>query len=191
MAAELLQRAGPTNAWTIRLWSQMGETGKALAQAQALARTSPHEGYFIAGDVCRDAKRHEDAIAYYQKVLSAAKPAKRHEHYVERARANMEAVRIFDSLDLRRVRDGVWSAASLGYRGDVEVGVVVKNGRIESVCVREHEEDGYFYNLCDPLLLKAIVRQQGVKGVDAITGATVTSEAIINATAKALADGMQ
>lgn len=36
-----------------------------------------------------------------------------------------------------------------------------------------------------------IVAKQSVKGVDAVTGATMTSEAIINATAKALAGGMK
>ncbi|MHC4353293.1 MAG: FMN-binding protein [Planctomycetota bacterium] len=36
-----------------------------------------------------------------------------------------------------------------------------------------------------------IIARQSVKGVDAVTGATMTSEAIINAAAKALAGGMK
>ena len=36
-----------------------------------------------------------------------------------------------------------------------------------------------------------IVEKQVVRGVDAVTGATITSEAIINATAKALSVAMR
>jgi uncharacterized protein with FMN-binding domain len=38
---------------------------------------------------------------------------------------------------------------------------------------------------------RQIVSKQGFKGVDVITGATVTSDAIINAAAKALVNAMK
>ena len=61
--------------------------------------------------------------------------------------------------------------------------------RIVSVRVTKHEEKQFYSALTDTP--SQIVKKQGVKGVDAVTGATMTSEAIINATAKALAGGMQ
>jgi uncharacterized protein with FMN-binding domain len=38
---------------------------------------------------------------------------------------------------------------------------------------------------------RQILLKQGAKGVDATSGATITSEAILNATLKALAKGQQ
>ncbi len=38
---------------------------------------------------------------------------------------------------------------------------------------------------------KKIIQKQGLQGVDATTSATITSEAIINATAQALGSGLK
>ena len=51
--------------------------------------------------------------------------------------------------------------------------------------VARHEDKQYFGAITETPRL--IVQRQGLKGVDAVTGATITSEAIINAVAKALA----
>ena len=40
-----------------------------------------------------------------------------------------------------------------------------------------------------PVVPDRIVEHQGVKGVDVVTSATITAEAILNAVAKALAQG--
>jgi hypothetical protein len=71
----------------------------------------------------------------------------------------------------------------------LHVEVTVKGGRIEAVRVTKHEEKQFYSALTDTP--GQIVRKQGVKGVDAVTGATMTSEAIIKATAKSLAGGMR
>ncbi|HPY50061.1 MAG TPA: FMN-binding protein [Sedimentisphaerales bacterium] len=67
--------------------------------------------------------------------------------------------------------------------------MTVKDGRIQSVRVTSHEEKQFYSALTDTP--NQIIAKQGVKGVDAVTGATMTSEAILNATAKALAEGMK
>jgi uncharacterized protein with FMN-binding domain len=83
----------------------------------------------------------------------------------------------------------VYRADSIAYAGSLHVEVTVKAGRIESIRVTRHEEKQFYSALTDTPA--QIIRQQSVKGVDAVTGATMTSEAIINATAKALAEGMR
>ena len=62
-------------------------------------------------------------------------------------------------------------------------------GRIEAVRVVHHKEK-QFYSAIDDTTRK-IVQRQGVKGVDATSSATITSNAIINASAKALAGAMK
>ena len=49
---------------------------------------------------------------------------------------------------------------------------------------RHHEKQ--FYSAIEDTTAQ-IVKEQGFTGIDATSGATITSEAIINATAKALA----
>ena len=61
----------------------------------------------------------------------------------------------------------------------------MRGGRIDSVKVTEHKEKQYYGAMIDTPV--KIVQRQGVKGVDTTTSATITSEAIVNATAKALA----
>lgn len=177
----------------IKLWADMGDFGKALKLAEQKAKAgSPTIAYLAAGDACRLAGRSEEALAYYRKSL-AGKDAKGREDDnkkgKERAQASVEAITLFDTLDVARVPDGTYAAESLAYAGPLCVEVEVKGGRILSVRVMKHEEKQFYGAMTDTP--KQIVAKQGIKGVDAVTGATMTSEAILNATAKALADGMQ
>jgi uncharacterized protein with FMN-binding domain len=68
----------------------------------------------------------------------------------------------------------------------VQVSVKVKSKRIESVKVTQHKEKQYYSSMRD--VPEQIIAKQGVKGVDATSRATITGNAIINATAKALAE---
>jgi len=55
------------------------------------------------------------------------------------------------------------------------------------VRVAKHREKQFYSALKD--IPQQIVTRQSVEGIDAVSGATVTSQAIVNATAKALASG--
>ena len=63
----------------------------------------------------------------------------------------------------------------------------VRGKKIEDVKVTQHKEKQYYSALTD--VPSQIIAKQGVKGVDATSRATITGDAIINATAKALAQG--
>ena len=88
--------------------------------------------------------------------------------------------------DVRQVADGDYTAVSTGYAGPLHIEVSVKEGRIESVRVTQHQEKQFYSAMTDTP--RQIVEKQGVAGVDGFSGATITSEAIVNATAKALAN---
>ena len=188
MAVDLLNK-GPTTSPMIKVWADMGETDKAIKLAEALAASAiPDMAYLYAADACRLAGRNPQAIQYYEKVLGVPEQgnnAKRVQRTKARAQASLEAIKLFALSDVKRVPDGVFTASSLGYEGQVAVAVTVRDKRIESVRVTDHKEKQFYSSMTDTP--RKIIEKQGVKGVDATSSATITSEAIINATAKALA----
>jgi len=188
MAVDLLKDIPPHFAM-IKAWADMGEIDRALRLADANSSGSYADiAYIYAGDACRVAGRNQQALDYYKRLL--ALPARgqawrRVQVNQQRARDNAEGIRLFEMLDLARVPDGTYLASSEGFKGDVYVEVSVKSGRISSVRVTRHQEKQFYSALTD--VPRKIIAKQSVKGVDATSGATITSEAIINATAKALA----
>jgi len=189
MAVALLGRYGLdryAHRLTVKLWAEMGEMPRALQLAEVLARRQPEEGYLAAGNACRIAGKYDEAVAYYRKVLSAPSgPNKRNR---DRAQASIEAIRLYENLEVSRIPDGTYTGSSPGFRGLVHVAVKIQGGRIDSVAVTQHKEDVFFTAPTE--IPQRIVESQGVKRVDAVTGATITSEAIVNATAKALAQAV-
>ncbi|MCA9121780.1 MAG: FMN-binding protein [Planctomycetaceae bacterium] len=189
MATELLNaRSLPTNA--IKLLGDMGQTDRAIQLAGAFAKMNrPHEAYLLAGDACRIAGRTKEAVAFYQKVIDS--PDARNEEYTKRfqgrARDSIEAVTLAEQANVTKVADGAYRAASVGYSGPVEVEVRVADHRIEEVKVVKHVEKQFYAAITDTT--NQIVKKQSVNGIDATTRATITSQAIVNATAKALAKG--
>ncbi|MGI6642907.1 MAG: FMN-binding protein [Bacillota bacterium] len=84
-----------------------------------------------------------------------------------------------------KYKDGTYTGQAEGHHGPVRVSVVVKGGKISSVNVTEHQETPA---LSDPAITgipERIVKQQTWE-VDAVAGATVTSNAIKDAVKLAL-----
>ncbi len=194
MAVEMLQgiQGDPTrNCSVVKLWAEMGEVDRALRIAEDAAHTCPDAAYLAAGDACRGAGRYKQALDYYQKSLTGNSQSRANDLKMnhERALASSAAIVVFDMLDLSRIADGKYTASSFAYTGPLEVMVSVKAGRIEDVRVTKHSEKQFYSSIIDTT--RQIIAKQGVKGVDATAGASITSEAIINATAKALASAMK
>lgn len=191
MAVALLKKYGVDRLGyhsTVKLFADMGEHRRALQLAEAMARRSPVDGYLAAGNVCRLAGRHKEALAYYSKALSAGNE-RRHKRSMQRARSAIEAIRLYETLDIGSIADGTYNGRGAGFRGPMDVAVEVKDGKIVSVKVKRHREDMAFTAPTD--IPEQIVEKQDVRRIDAVTGATVSSEAIVNAAAKALARGMK
>lgn len=189
MALELLN-SNRLPVQAIKLYGDMGQTDKAVQLANAFAKViQPHEPYLLGGDACRLAGRYKPAIDFYQKVIDS--PEARNEDYGKRYRGraadSIEAIKLFDQADPTKVPDGTFRASSIGYNGQVVVEVDVAKGRIEDVRIIEHEEKQFYAALTDtPAQIK---KKQSVRNIDATSRATITSQAIVNAAAKALAKG--
>ncbi len=87
---------------------------------------------------------------------------------------------------MAEVSDGTYTGVGTGKDGDVQVSVTFEGGRIASVEVGEHNETP---GICEPAIERipaAIVENQSI-AVDVVTGATLTSQAIIDAVADCIA----
>jgi len=173
----------------IKLCSDMGELDQALMLAKRMARTRPDAAWLAAADTYRFHQKYDKAIEYYRKVLAVKRGGRRLRQNQDRAAASLQAVQVFEALDLSKIADGTYAASSIAYAGPLQVAVVVKAGRIVSVRVTRHRDKQYYTSITDTT--SQIVAKQSVKGIDATTGATITAEAIVNATAKALAKGLK
>ena len=192
MAVSLLN-ARSVHPQAIKLWGDMGETKKALELANRAAKNSsqPHVLYLLAADALRLAGQHGQAVTYYENVINAGKA--RNEEYDKRfksrARESIEAIRLFDQADVGKAADGTYDGSATGYNGAIDVEVNVTSGRIEMVKVIKHREKQFYAALTDTP--SQIINKQSVRGIDATSRATITSQAIVNASAKALAKGSQ
>lgn len=171
----------------IKLLGDMGETDRALKMAEYY---DDHDAWLLGGDACRLAGRLKEAQAFYEKVINTPATGQnpnRMKRTQGRAQANLDAIKLFELADVSKVADGTYKDSSLGYEAQVEVSVKVRGNKIEDVKITQHREKQYYSSMTD--VPAQIIAKQGVKGVDATSRATITGEAIINATAKALAQG--
>lgn len=197
MALEYLNRMsrGAIPITAIKQLADMGETRMAVQIAEAAARGGLADlAYLYAGDAYRIAGQYEQAVGYYDQVLKIEPrgtegQVNRIKRAQTRARMNIAAIRVFDQLDLTSIPDGSYRGAAPAYGGELQVEVTVQGGRLRDVHVVRHEEKQYYAALTETP--RKIIQKQGLQGVDATTGATITSEAIINATARAIGSALE
>ena len=186
-AKKLLDKV-PSGISHAKLLGDLGETDKAIQMALA-EEDSQGYAFLAAGDACRQVGRYEEALKYYQKVVDIPVPPNNPPGRLiknrNRADSNLVAIQSFELSDPSRVPNGTYKSSSQGYEGPVEVAVTVKSGKIENVNITQHREKQFYSAMTDTP--GKIIAKQSVKGVDTTSNATITSEAIINATAKALA----
>lgn len=77
---------------------------------------------------------------------------------------------------------GVYTASARGQNGSVTLSVTFSDGAIESIEIGEHQESAGISDSAFELVPSAIVQYQSL-GVDVAAGATVTSNAILEAVA--------
>lgn len=86
------------------------------------------------------------------------------------------------SLDGTSLRDGRFRETALGYSGDIKLTIDVKDGRIADIDVQHQEKIDQ--NAC-VMIPRRIISKQSLQ-VDGISGATVTKDAIVAGTLRAL-----
>lgn len=174
----------------IKLLAELGEIDTALRLAKAYeGGRAENDARILAADALRIAGRLEEATKMYEKVLNS--DTYRNDQYEARfkgrARDSLEAIRLFDKADVSQVADGTYRDESVGYNGALEVEVTVAAGKIADLKVTRHKEKQFYSALEDTP--NQILQRQSVLDIDGFSGATITSGAIVNATAKALAKG--
>jgi len=85
--------------------------------------------------------------------------------------------------------DGVYTGSASGYHGATSVRVTVENGYITAVEVLSTGDDAEFFNMAQCRIIPAIVTAQSVD-VDAVSGATFSSNAITGAVSDALSGAL-
>jgi uncharacterized protein with FMN-binding domain len=176
----------------IKLLGDMGEIDQALRLAKAYENSRlSNEAMLTVADALRKVGRFDEAIGYYQRVVDS--DSARNEEYQQRFKARaaggIEAIRLFERADVSRVAEGVYRDESTGYNGPLQVEVRVAAGRIETIKITAHREKQFYAALTDTP--RQIISKQAVLDIDGTSGATITSQAIIHATARALSQGVK
>ncbi len=83
------------------------------------------------------------------------------------------------------LQDGEYTGKAKGFKGDIVVDLTIAGGKITALSVRPHEDTPFIADPAIETLTKAILDTQGTE-VDVVSGATYTSEAVIEAAEKAL-----
>lgn len=83
-----------------------------------------------------------------------------------------------------KLKDGLYEGESMGYSDNVKTQVKIKGGKIKDITITSQKETPEYYEMAVKIIPK-IVKKQSIE-VDAIGGATITSNAIKRAVADAL-----
>ena len=139
------------------------------------------------GDAYADKDDRAKATEHYQKAMEHYGKAKPRygRHLLPRRVAKVQAKLDLlgrEALDISKLRDGVYRGQSLGYGKPVHAAVTVKGGRITGIGLRHEEKIEQGATKSVP---RQIIERQSLD-VDAVTGATVTVQAIVEATYRAL-----
>lgn len=81
--------------------------------------------------------------------------------------------------------DGVYTGTGNGFRGATNVTVTVENGEITDITVNSYSDDDQFFSRAESGVISSIIKSQSTD-VDAVSGATFSSNGIIEAVADAL-----
>ena len=81
--------------------------------------------------------------------------------------------------------DGVYSGSGNGFRGETSVSVTVENGTITSIQVTDTSDDERYFSRAETTVISEIIAGQ-TPDVDAVSGATYSSNGIMEAVANAL-----
>jgi uncharacterized protein with FMN-binding domain len=174
---------------SIKLWAELGQADRALKLAVSMANMAPDSGYLAAGNLARLIGKYDQAINYYTKAAAVHNPKGHGKLNRQRAQECLQAVRLCKTLNISKVADGTYNGTSASYRGPLSVEVKVAGGRITAAKVTKHKDDIFFTSITK--MPKRIVEKQSVEKLDAVSGATVTCEAIVNAATRALTSGMK
>lgn len=83
-------------------------------------------------------------------------------------------------------KNGTYTAEGKGRAGDVKVEVIIEKGSITAINVLDNSETEAMMESVKAGLLPKIIERQSAEGVDAVSGATLTSNGVLEAVKKVL-----
>lgn len=117
---------------------------------------------------------------------SATKPVKTYKKNDKKTNTTTKPVEIPKPSGNIAYKDGTYTAEADGFNGSVKVTVTIKNGKITNISNSNTDTKEYF-NKAWSRIQPAILKKQAVYGVDTVSGATFSSNGILEAVQKALA----
>jgi len=91
------------------------------------------------------------------------------------------------AIDFAKIPDGVYTGTARGFNVDLTVDVTFEGGKLTKITIVSHNETAVISDPAFNRVPKAIVDQQQID-VDTVSGATMTSEGIMDAVRDALAE---
>lgn len=82
-------------------------------------------------------------------------------------------------------KEGIYYGTADGYSGDVSVAVVIQEKTIKAILITESSDDEAFFNRAMDVV-KKVIRTQKTDDVDTVSGATYSSQGLLNAIKNAL-----
>ncbi len=95
------------------------------------------------------------------------------------------AIAVSDAVGMGQYQDGVYTGSAEGFKGTTTVQVRVENGNIKEILILSNSDDAAFFDKAESGVLNQILTQQTTQ-VDTVSGATYSSNGIINAVQNAL-----
>ena len=87
-------------------------------------------------------------------------------------------------------KDGTWTGTALGYNDEISVSVTISDGKIVDISIIESYDDEPYYDWAKNEIPQSIIAAQSTD-IDTVSGATFSSEGIINAVVAALENARQ
>jgi uncharacterized protein with FMN-binding domain len=89
------------------------------------------------------------------------------------------------AVDIAAVGDGTYTGTGTGFKSEVTVEVTVSGGKITEIVVLEHDDTAAFWDRAETETISRIIAAQSLE-IDAVSGATGSSNGIIKAVFDAL-----
>ena len=86
--------------------------------------------------------------------------------------------------DSSTVKDGTYSATCFGYAGDITVEIKIENGEVTNITLPNYEDENDYKHFSEELI--AQLRQNPLADIDTVSGATFSTQAVIDAYNEAL-----
>lgn len=94
-----------------------------------------------------------------------------------------------EKTSLGNYKDGTYMGTANGYRGEIKVIVVVKNGNISSITIDSYKDNLEFFYKAKNTIIDEIIESQSTN-VKTVSGATYSSKGIINAVINAISGNL-